>query len=109
MVVSATVILKDEAHSVLSGSTGSLLEGLGALSLTPYSSALSIFSQTLWCVSGQSIIEHSAAGVTRRFFIIPKQKDVERVEKGFPQRLCHILIKACLGALSQPSLACWAG
>lgn len=39
MVVSATVILKDEAHSVLSGSTGSLLEGLRALSLTPYSSA----------------------------------------------------------------------
>lgn len=39
MVVSATVMLKDEAHSVLSGSTGSLLEGLAALSLTPYSSA----------------------------------------------------------------------
>lgn len=50
MMLSATVILKDEAHGVLLGRMDSLLQGLGASPLTPYSSASSSFSENLWCV-----------------------------------------------------------
>lgn len=83
MVVSATVLLKDEACGGLSWK-----EGLGALSWH-LTLCLKLILLNLWCVSGLQCLEHSTSGTPRKYSLIRKQKDLKRGGKRIPPKLRH--------------------
>lgn len=95
MGVSATVILKAEAHTVLQAVCFLSWKDGGPYpwNLPPLPKALSL--RTFGMCLAQNIIESSAPGSHNKIFS-NSQTDLERGGKRVPQALSHVLRKSCL-------------